>query len=85
MSRSEKLDTIVVNVDELLEQLEFMRDDGMTFAVLSIAPPMQDMGEWLPARLDLSAASEEEGAALVEYESIDAADVDPDALGHYPD
>lgn len=75
------LDHIVVTVEELLEQLELMRDDGMRFVELSIAPPQDDDGEMLPARLDLSAVEVPEAPMLTDYDSIDAADVHIDALG----
>lgn len=77
-----KLDHIVVTVEELLEQLELMRDDGMRFVELSIAPPQDDDGEMLPARLDLSAVEDPEAPMLTDYDSIDAADVHIDALGN---
>lgn len=83
MSNRNRSDSIVVSVPELLEQLEYMRDDGMAFVELSIAPP--DIEEGAPARLDLSAVGLEKGAALVDYDSIDAADIDPDTLGQYLD
>lgn len=81
MSR-DMLDHIVVTVDELLEQLEAMRDDGMRYVELSIAPPQVDDGEILPARLDLSAVEGPEAPALTDYDSIDAAAVSIDALGN---
>lgn len=77
-----KLDHIVVTVEELLEQLELMRDDGMRFVELSIAPPQDDDGEMLPARLDLSAVEDPEAPMLTDYDSIDAVDVHIDALGN---
>lgn len=76
------LDHIVVTVEELLEQLELMRDDGMSFVELSIAPPQDDDGEMLPARLDLSAVEDPEAPMLTDYDSIDAVDVHIDALGN---
>lgn len=81
MSRK-MLDHIVVTVEELLEQLELMRDDGMRFVELSIAPPEEDGGETLPARLDLSAVEDPEAPVLTDYDPIDAASVHIDALGN---
>ena len=78
----EMLDHIVVTVEELLEQLELMRDDGMRFVELSIAPPEEYDGEMLPARLDLSAVEDPEAPVLTDYDPIDAADVHIDALGN---
>lgn len=77
----DKLDHIVVTVEELLEQLELMRDDGMHYVELAIAAPQVDDGEIPPARLDLSAVESPKSDMLVDYDSIDAADVHIDALG----
>lgn len=78
----DRLDHIVVTVDELLEQLELMRDDGMRYVELAIAPPQEDDGELLPARLDLSAVESPKALTLTDYDSIDAAGVHIDALGY---
>lgn len=80
MSR-DMMDHIIVPVDDLFEQLELMRDDGMRFVELSIAPPEDVGGETLPARLDLSAVDSPDSPMLTEYDAIVAADVHISALG----
>lgn len=71
----DKLDHIIVSVDDLLEQVKLMHDDGIEFVELSIAPPDEFDGETLPARLDLSGLMPDDPTGLVDYDSIDAADV----------
>lgn len=77
----EILDHIVVSVDELLQQLEHMRDDGMRYVELSISPAQVFGGDPLPPRLDLSAVDGPHAAMLTDYDAIDAASVHIDALG----
>ena len=71
----EKQDHIIVSVDELLEQLNLMRDDGYSYVELSIAPPDDCDGEALPARIDLAGLMPDDPSGFVDYDSIDAADI----------
>ena len=68
----ESLDHIIVNVADLYEQVKLMRDDGIIKAELMIAPPMEDDGEMLPARLDLIGLDPADPSCTIDYDSIDA-------------
>lgn len=71
----DKLDIIVVTVEELLERLELMRDDGMRFVELNIMPPEEDDGKTFPARLEMSAIEGPEALMMTDYDPINAAAV----------
>ena len=66
------MDSIVVNVSELLSRLQEIQRDGMDYVELFLI----EAGDELPACINLSACEASDTGAWTDYEEIDALEIE---------
>jgi hypothetical protein len=72
----ESQDHIIVNLTDLYKTIRQMRKDDMYLVDLMILPPGEDDGEAYPASLNIGGISSSDMSCLVDYDSLDAVEVD---------
>ena len=72
----ESLNHIVVNLTDLYRVIRQMRKDDMYLVDLMILEPGEDDGEAYPASLNIGGISSSDMTCLVDYDSLDAVEVD---------